>query len=61
MSKVVEGQCSTPTLQENFDATKYTGRWFEIQRDDQPFEKNYDCQTANYALNEDGSLKVKNN
>uniref|UniRef100_A0A8C7Y9K9 Apolipoprotein D n=1 Tax=Oryzias sinensis TaxID=183150 RepID=A0A8C7Y9K9_9TELE len=26
------GQCPTPAVQANFDASKYIGRWFEIQR-----------------------------
>ncbi len=45
---------------ENFDINKYTGKWFEIAREKTtPFQKG-DCTTAQYSLNEDGSVKVVN-
>lgn len=43
-----------------FDPKKYTGKWYEIARFDYRFEKNLNNVTANYSLNEDGSIKVVN-
>jgi len=43
-----------------FDSKKYLGRWFEIARMDFTFEKNLNSTTANYSMNEDGSIKVVN-
>ena len=59
--RIVPGQCSEPQLKENFDATSYTGRWYEIQRDNgQAQEAGYDCQNAVYSLQDDGTLALKN-
>lgn len=44
----------------NFDSGKYLGKWYEIARFDFRFERNLDNTTANYSLNEDGSIKVVN-
>jgi apolipoprotein D and lipocalin family protein len=43
-----------------FDVEKYLGKWYEIARFDFRFEKNLKNTTANYSLNEDGSIKVVN-
>ena len=54
------GKCSPPTLQQNFDAVKYTGLWHEQARDEtMPWESN-DCQQARYGLNADGTVSVHN-
>ena len=54
------GSCPTPALQQNFDAVKYTGVWFEQIRDGgMPWEFD-DCQQARYTLNEDGTVGVYN-
>ena len=45
---------------ENFDINKYSGKWYEIARFDFKFEKDMKQVTAEYAVNEDGSLKVLN-
>lgn len=45
---------------ENFDKSKYLGTWYEIARLDFYFEKNLINTTANYSLNEDGTIKVVN-
>ena len=34
-SRILEGKCDTPKLQQNFDAVKYMGKWFEIYRDEE--------------------------
>lgn len=45
---------------ENFDKSKYLGTWYEVARLDFYFERNLINTTANYSLNEDGSIKVVN-
>lgn len=44
----------------NFDVNRYLGTWYEIARLDHRFEKNIDNATAQYSLNDDGSVKVIN-
>ena len=57
---ISSGQCPSPALKENFDATKYIGLWYEQVRDGgMPWESN-DCQQARYALNADGTVAVHN-
>ncbi|RNC66263.1 lipocalin [Proteiniphilum sp. X52] len=43
-----------------FDADKYLGKWYEIARLDFKFEKDLNNTTAEYSLNEDGTIKVVN-
>jgi apolipoprotein D and lipocalin family protein len=43
-----------------FDKGKYLGNWYEIARMDFRFEHNLNNTTANYSLNNDGSIKVVN-
>lgn len=63
---ILLGSCSASTIpegakaKENFDKTKYLGTWYEVARLDFYFEKNLINTTANYSLNEDGSIKVVN-
>lgn len=63
---VLFGACSASTIPEgakavvNFDKSKYLGTWYEVARLDFYFEKNLINTTANYSLNEDGSIKVVN-
>ena len=45
---------------QDFDKDKYLGNWYEIARLDFVFEKNLNNTTAEYSLNEDGSIKVVN-
>lgn len=44
----------------NFDKTKYLGKWYEIARLDFKYEKGLNNVTAEYFLNDDGSIKVDN-
>ena len=44
----------------DFDKEKYLGKWYEIARLDFVFEKNLNNTTAEYSLNDDGSIKVVN-
>jgi apolipoprotein D and lipocalin family protein len=45
---------------ENFDINKYLGKWYEIARTDNRFEKNCTHVTANYSLRKDGGVNVTN-
>ncbi|MDG2080255.1 MAG: lipocalin family protein [Bacteroidales bacterium] len=44
----------------NLDINKYIGTWYEIARYPHSFEKNLVGVTANYTLNNDGTIKVIN-
>ncbi|MBP4137493.1 lipocalin family protein [Flavobacterium geliluteum] len=44
----------------NFDISKYLGKWFEIARLDFKYEKGLSNVTAEYSLNDNGTLKVDN-
>jgi len=56
--------CSTipggATAVKPFDKEKYLGKWYEIARMDFKFERNLNNTTANYSVNENGSIKVEN-
>ena len=43
-----------------FDKGRYLGTWYEIARMDFRFERNLNNTTANYSLNNDGTIKVVN-
>ncbi len=45
---------------QNFNVERYTGRWYEIARTENRFEKDCSNVSANYSLNEDGTLRVVN-
>ena len=44
----------------NFQAEKYLGKWYEIARFDNVFEKGMTSVYAEYSLNPNGSIKVVN-
>lgn len=44
----------------NFDVERYTGKWYEVARIEHRFEKNLVRTRAEYSLEADGSLRVKN-
>jgi apolipoprotein D and lipocalin family protein len=44
----------------NFDKAKYLGKWYEIARLDYKWERNLDNVTAEYSLNENGTIRVDN-
>jgi len=48
-----------PVVQ-NVEIERYLGKWYEIARLPNSFEKGLICCTAEYTLNEDGSIKVIN-
>jgi len=43
-----------------FDKGKYLGKWYEIARLDFHFERDLNNTTAEYSLNENGTIKVVN-
>ena len=43
-----------------FEKEKYLGKWYEIARLDFRFERNLNNTTAQYSLNENGSIRVDN-
>ncbi|MCD7973743.1 MAG: lipocalin family protein [Candidatus Azobacteroides sp.] len=45
---------------EPFDASRYMGKWYEIARMDYIHEKNLINTTAEYSLNQDGTVTVVN-
>lgn len=45
---------------DNFDVQRYLGRWYEIARFDYRFEKNIDNAVAQYSLQEDNYVHVRN-
>ncbi len=43
-----------------FDKEKYLGKWYEIARFDFKFERHLNNTTAEYSLNDNGTILVKN-
>jgi apolipoprotein D and lipocalin family protein len=50
----------TLTTVPDVDITKYSGKWYEIARLPNSFEKGLVCVTAEYGLREDGKISVVN-
>ncbi|MBS2099955.1 lipocalin family protein [Carboxylicivirga linearis] len=48
-----------PTVKE-VDLNRYQGTWYEIARLPNRFEKDLECVTATYTLNNNGTIKVLN-
>ncbi len=48
-----------PTVGE-LNINQYTGKWFEIARLPNRFEKGLDCVSATYSIKEDGNIEVFN-
>lgn len=48
------------TTVDEFDIEQYMGRWYEIARFDHKFERGLVGCTADYSLNDDGTVKVVN-
>ena len=44
----------------NLDLERYSGRWYEIERLPNSFEKGLSCVQARYSLKGDGSIGVEN-
>lgn len=58
--KLFFGECPDVTVQENFTIPEYMGIWYEVKRFPTVFELLADCVTANYTLQDNGKVLVKN-
>lgn len=45
---------------QNFCLDRYLGKWYELQRYEQPFQTKVDCTTANYGLLDSATVSVRN-
>ena len=54
------GKCPAVKVKTDFDATKYIGKWYEIQKYPFIFTLGGKCTTAQYGANADGTLSVLN-
>ena len=59
-AKISNGTCATPTLQPDFNPTKYLGIWFQVAKDLNSPSENGNCAQSRYSLNTNGSLAVAN-
>lgn len=57
---IVHHQCPVRPILQSFNLTQYLGRWYEISRYEQRFSLNCDCGFADYTLNPDGTVHVRN-
>lgn len=57
---VSPGACPVHPVHQNFDVPRYLGLWYEYRRYEQQFQRDGECVTAQYSLNEDGSVRVFN-
>ena len=55
-----QGGCPKVPLQENFDVNRYVGVWYEAARDKNFPQEKFDCNNAQYSLNDDNTLRVHN-
>ncbi|XP_060096932.1 apolipoprotein D [Heteronotia binoei] len=53
------GKCPAPPVQEEFDVSKYLGKWYVIEKLLSNSEKS-DCFQTNYSRKENGKFKVVN-
>ncbi|TKS79604.1 Apolipoprotein D [Collichthys lucidus] len=53
------GRCPRPAVQPEFDAARYLGTWYDIQRLPHTFQKG-ECSTATYSLKSPGVVGVLN-
>jgi apolipoprotein D and lipocalin family protein len=54
------GNTLVPQPAKSVDLTRYLGRWFEIARYDQSFERGCEGVSATYSLRRDGNIEVLN-
>lgn len=61
---LILNSCSTipegATAVQPFEKERYLGNWYEIARMDFRYERNLNNTTANYSLNDNGSIRVEN-
>ena len=59
--RITNGTCPEKVeLKANFDATQYTGIWYQVMRDKIAMNENGNCPQTRYTLQADGKLKVFN-
>lgn len=51
---------SVPEPAKPVDLERYLGRWYELARHENRFQKGFDAVTADYTLREDGKIDVLN-
>ena len=49
-----------PEPAKSVDLARYLGKWFELARHENRFEKGLDAVTADYSLDEDGTIRIVN-
>jgi apolipoprotein D and lipocalin family protein len=54
------GNAAVPQPAKPVELARYLGRWYEIARYEQGFQKDCDGVTADYSLREEGGIKVVN-
>ncbi|QPC95906.1 lipocalin family protein [Mesorhizobium sp. INR15] len=54
------GNRSVPQPAKSVELNRYVGRWYELARYENGFERNCEGVTADYALGDDGMVKVVN-
>lgn len=54
------GSCPTVRVMQNFDVRRYLGLWYEVKKYPFIFTLGGKCVTANYDLNQDGTVQVFN-
>ncbi|PLK26949.1 lipocalin family protein [Novosphingobium sp. TH158] len=54
------GNATVPQPAKSVDLDRYLGRWYEIARYEQGFQKDCDKVTADYARRDDGKISVLN-
>lgn len=54
------GNIAVPQPAKSVEISRYLGRWYEIARYEQAFQKGCDGVTADYALRSDGKIAVLN-
>ncbi|XP_015523949.1 apolipoprotein D-like [Neodiprion pinetum] len=54
------GVCPAVETVPEFDAARYMGKWYEAEKYFALFQFGGKCVTANYALSENGSVKIRN-
>jgi len=59
-SKHPVGNTAVPQPAKSVELNRYLGRWYELARYEQAFQKDCEGVTADYALREDGKISVLN-
>ena len=56
----VGSSCPNAELVQNFQPDQYLGVWYELRRDKDIRFESGECVTAQYSLNDNGTVKVDN-